>query len=135
MIISAFLDHEEEDAKLRVRFFGLDGALQGTEDILSALGEADAGRLFGGDDEIFAETSTEEHSYNAQTKIWYLPDRGAPRLLLSSESTIQKFSSGVAAAGVTLDRETYDGVHAETKGRVAEFWAWDSQAKTLTLRK
>lgn len=136
IIISAFLDHEEGEARLRLRFFGPDGALRETEDILSILEDAEAGRLFGGEDEIFEETSTEEHSYNAQTEIWYLPERGDPKLVLLSQSTVRKYSDGTdgSDAGVIVDRETYDGVHGDTKGRVAEFWAWNPTAKALVRR-
>jgi hypothetical protein len=89
--------------------------------------------LFGDDNEIVAITSNEEHAYNAQTELWYLPQRGNPKLLLSTESVIQKLSgSGEGSRpGVTLGQETYDGFNAGTKGRVFEFWAWDSMAKAL----
>jgi hypothetical protein len=136
IVVSAFLDHDEDEVRLRLRFFSPDKALLKTEDVLSALEQAEIGRLLGTNDEILAITSNEEHAYNAQTQIWYLPGRGNPKLLLATESTVLKFSRGTetSAPGVTVGRETYDGVHAETKGRVPEFWAWDPKTKTLILR-
>jgi hypothetical protein len=133
VVVSAFLDHEEDEVRLRLRCFAPGGLLRKTEDLLSSLDEAEVGYLFGGSDEILAVTSTEEHAYNAMTEIWYLPMVGEPKVVLSSASTIEKFSSG-DDPGVTVKRETYDGVHAETKGRVPEFWAWNRSAKALTLR-
>ena len=37
--------------------------------------------------------------------------------------------------GGTIARQIYDGVHAETKGTVEEFYTWDRDRKTLTLEK
>ena len=95
------------------------------------------GNLFGQSDEIFAVTSNEEHSYNAQSEIWLLPASGEPRLLLAIGGDFEKFSPGASGGvpGVTVARQTYDGVRAETKGMVDEFYSWDSGAKSLTLRK
>jgi hypothetical protein len=133
LVVSAFLDHDEDEVRLRLRCFSPDGILRRTEDILSSLDEAKLGYLFGDSDEIFVVTSTEEHVYSARTEIWYLPALGDPRKVLSTESTIGRFSSG-NDPGVTIERETYDGVHAETKGRVPEFWVWSRSTKALTLR-
>ena len=36
-------------------------------------------------------------------------------------------------AGLWISRETYDGVHAETKGKKLEFWIWAEDRKTLAL--
>jgi len=133
VVVSALLDHDEDEVRLRLRFFAPNGLLAKTEGLLSSLDEADVGYLFGGSDEILVVTSPEEHAYNARTEIWYLPTVGEPKALLSTVSTVGKFFPG-NDPGVTVERETYDGVRAETKGRVPEFWAWNRSAKTLTLR-
>jgi hypothetical protein len=136
IIVSAFLDHDEGEAKLRLRFFDPSGSLRITQDLLSALEHIEIGRRFGGTDEIFAITSDEEHAYNVQTEIWFLPQRENPKRLLRIRGFLEGFSSGDAgkSPGVTIARETYDGVHAETKGTVQEFYAWDRQTKSLIHR-
>lgn len=45
----------------------------------------------GGNDEILAVTSNEEHAYNAQTEIWLLPEQGNPKVLLQ----IQGYFAGL----------------------------------------
>jgi hypothetical protein len=63
IVISAFLDHTiNSEAGLRLRFFGSDGGLRATDDVLMAIEQVEEGRLFGGDDEIFGIQSNEEHS-------------------------------------------------------------------------
>jgi hypothetical protein len=91
------------------------------------------GHLFGGSDEIFAVASEEEHSYNVETEIWLLPAHGKPELLLSIQGIFKHFSAeGVRQVpGVTIMRQTYDGVHSETKGAVKEFYRWDRIEKSL----
>ncbi len=132
-VVSAFLDHEEDTVRLRVRLFDSLGGAGVGEDLLSMLEDAAVGRLFGGKDEILAITSNEEHTYNARTDIWFLPVRGTAKHLVSSSSTIGRFSKAGSppGAGVTLLTETYDGLHAETKGRVAQFFAWDAKERVL----
>jgi hypothetical protein len=138
-VISVFLEHSgpnEGIEGLRVRFFDADGVSRGSEDIYGTIGMADLGYLFGGGDEIFAITSTEEHAYNTQTEIWLLPGRGDPKLLLTFAGVYEKFTRAAAGQmpGVRVARETYDGEHAETKGTVQEFWTWNSSARSLSLR-
>jgi len=40
-------------------------------------------------------------------------------------------ASSRVPAGVWIDRETYDGVHGNTKGRQHTFWRWDPDTKIL----
>jgi len=139
VVLSAFLEHSEPNEGtlgLRLRFFDADGVLKSSDDIYGILEMADLGPLFGGDDEIFAITSNEEHAYNTQTEVWLLPVRGIPKRLLTFAGVYETFTRAAAGrlAGVRVGRETYDGEHAETKGRVQEFWAWDSKTKSLSLR-
>jgi hypothetical protein len=72
-----------------------------------------------------------------KTEIWFLPKSGEPKLLLSIAGTYRK--SNVIASGkirgITVERQTYDGVHSETKGTVPEFYIWDRDTKSLTLQK
>ncbi len=101
------------------------------------LEQADIGHLFGGEDDILAVTSVEEHAYNTQTDIWLLPKAGDPKLLLSLPGVYQKFSASTAEGvpGVFIARQIYDGVHAETKGTVLEFYSWNGGQGVLTLQK
>ena len=121
---------------MNLRFFGPGGSLQASAQVLSSVEQTSIGRLLGGSDEIFAITSYEEHAYNTQTEIWLLPEHGEPRVLLETVGVHKAFSGQATGKppGVVIARQTYDGVHAETKGTLDEFWAWDSQAKSLALR-
>jgi hypothetical protein len=122
---------------LRIRFFGPDSKPRGTAEALMTLEAAEVGHLFGGTDDILAVQSNEEHSYNSTVDLWLLPGHGGPRNLVEVNATLGEFSGGVKGTrpGVWINRQTYDGVHAETKGWVPEFWAWDPAKKALTLGK
>jgi hypothetical protein len=137
VVVSASLDHDELVVRLRLRFFSPGGELAQEGELLSALVSAQIGAPFGGSDEIFAVTSIEKHSYNDQSEIWLLPEHGKPRLLLGLDGSFRTMNGTTPGAlpGVAVDRQTYDGVHSETKGTVAEFYVWDAKAKSLTLRK
>jgi hypothetical protein len=137
ILISAFLAHSgESEAGLRVRFFGADARLRTTDTVLIALEQVEIGRLFGSDDDILALQSNEEHSYNSTADIWLLPERGRPKRLIHANATIGNFikNSGTRP-GIWIRRQTYDGVSAETKGWVDEFWVWDAKNKSLALRQ
>jgi hypothetical protein len=133
VVVSAFLDHDQLETKFRLRFFDPLRKLQATYDALSAIEGARIGHLFGGADEIVAITSDEEHAYNVLTEIWFLPEQGPPKNLIRVRGTFSNFSVGSAAKapGVTIARQTHDGVRAETKGTVLNFYAWDGKSKSL----
>ena len=135
---SIYMSHSEDETRAHVRFLGPNGTTQDTADILLSVQQTRIGALFGGSDEIFAVTSWEEHAYNVQTQIWLLPSNGTgPGQLLVLPGVFQRFSDGSSGsvAGVAVARQTYDGEHAETKGSTAEFYAWDSASKSLSLQK
>jgi hypothetical protein len=136
VVASVFLDHKQSEVLTRIRFFDPGGVLQWKEVVMESVEESAIGTLFGGSDEVFAMTSNEEHAYNVLTEIWLLPASGRPTLLLTAPGTYQGFSDGRAgsAAGVMLARQTYDGVHADTKGIVEQFYAWNRTMKTLEPR-
>ena len=55
-------------------------------------------------------------------------------LLLDISGTVvgvQQAGAG-KGAGFWIDRETYDGVNAATKGWKKEFWAWNESKETLS---
>jgi hypothetical protein len=137
IVVSAFLGHADEaEAGLRVRFFGPDTRLRMMDTVLMALEQVEIGRLFGGDDEILAIQSNEEHSYNSRTDIWLLPERGAPKRLIDVGAKFGKVAKDPGTRpGIWISRQTYDGVHAETKGWEDEFWIWDAKNKSLALRQ
>lgn len=136
IIVSVYLDHEEDEPETHVRFFSPDGMLRATQNVLLSVEGTELGKLFGDSDEVFAIASWEEHAYNVQSKIWLLPAVGAPTLLLDIPGVFQRFLSGAQgnAAGVTVARQTYDGVHADTKGALEEFYAWNPTTKSLKLQ-
>jgi hypothetical protein len=133
VVASVYLDHDEDEILMHIRFFGPDGKLRTTSGVLSALEQTAIGNLFGGNDEVFAITSNEEHAYNAQTELWLLPERGDPKLLIEIQGVPQNFSGQAAGTvpGVMIARQTYDGVRSETKGTVQEFYAWEPKTKSL----
>jgi hypothetical protein len=136
VVVSAFLNHEQGESALRLRFFDPSGALEMTYDVLSDLEQVDIGGLFGGSDEVFAITSDEEHAYNTRTEIWFLPNIGKPKTLLTLPGVYGRFSRAAAGKvpGVVVNRQTYDGLHADTKGTLEEFYVWSPEAKSLTLQ-
>lgn len=139
VVASAFLHHDalnEGEPAIRLRFWSASGRLTTTHDVLAKIEDRKIGRLFGGNDEIFAINSWEEHVYNTLIELWFLPTVGDPKLLLNAQGTFKKFSEGGPQEdpGVTILRETYDGVHADTKRYTEEFYIWNSESKTLNLR-
>jgi hypothetical protein len=82
VISSVFLDHGEDEILMHLRFFDPGESLRLTEAVLATLEQTEIGYLFGGSDEIFAITSNADHSYNSQTEIWLLSDRGDPKSLV-----------------------------------------------------
>jgi hypothetical protein len=133
VVVSAFLDHAEGGQELRVRMYAPDGSKQGQSDIMSALEGLELGDVFGTADEVLAITSTEEHAYNVNTTIWLLQKAGGPRKLMDVPGVLIKAAKARdgARSGALIRRQTYDGEHAETKGWVEEFWAWDPIQKSL----
>jgi hypothetical protein len=137
IVISAFLDHQKIEAGLRVRFFNPLGSLRHVDNVTLGLDMAEVGDLFGGAAEVFAVTTEEEHAYNVWTEIWLLPATGDAARVLAVRGVIDRFVKARAGvvAGVWIQRETYDGVHSQTKGRVSEFWEWDPNQRALTRRR
>jgi hypothetical protein len=137
ILASAFLDHDsdnEGEPGVRIRFLDPNGRQQ-IADELSGLDVLETGPFFGGIDQVLVVTSEEEHAYNVQTEIWLLPMEGGPKRLLWFQGTVKGFVSSPAAPepGVFISRQTYDGVHAETKGTATEFYAWDRARRSLIL--
>ena len=136
VVASVYLDHKAMGARAHICFFAPGGALRWTQEVMEWIEQTEIGTLFGDPDEIFAVTSNEEHAYNVQTQIWLLPRAGKPKLLLAAPGVFQHFTDGAPgnAAGVMLALQTYDGVHADTKRSVEQFYAWDPSAQNLTPR-
>jgi hypothetical protein len=131
IVISAFLDHQESSARLRIRFFDSRGLLQLKNDSLTSLEDQEFIRP-NKTDCLYAVTTNEEHVYNAQTEIWFLPNDGVPKLVLSDVGTFQiPRPKGSKAPTIVFLRETYDGIHSETKGHTAEQYTWDANSKML----
>ena len=131
IVASVYLDHQRDEASAHVRFFAPDGRLLATKGALELVESLELGEFAGGADEIVALTSEEEHAYNDQTELWYLPTPGEPKLVLATGGAFERFNSD----GAVLARQTYDGVHADTKGVVDDFYTWDHRSQTMVLRK
>jgi hypothetical protein len=97
---------------------------------------AKMGDLLGTGNEFLLVMIQGEHTYVIRTLVWLLPDNSSSPILLLDVpglvDNIPKAGPGIQA-GIWIQRETYDGVNADTKGRKPEFWAWDEAQKTLTL--
>lgn len=131
VVASVYLDHEQDDVLVHVRFFEPNKRLVTTTDALELLERFEIGRLAGGKDELLAFASTEEHSYNDQTELWYLPPNGEPKLVLTVAGTFNHFTP----YGVVVSRQTYDGVHSQTKGTVEEQYVWDHDRQTMAVQQ
>lgn len=136
VVVSAFLDHDEGGSSLRVRFLRRDGRTLAQADMIAVPKTVRMGHLFGGTEELFGITATEEHAYNVQTIIWLLSDDAAPpAAILRTEGVLGPFVADPGGQGVWIDHETYDGFDSRTKGWIRQFWLWDSKRKVLTLRR
>jgi hypothetical protein len=135
VVVSAFLQHSGDNKGalgIRTRIFSGDGKLDVTFDMFGVLEQADLGSYFGGQDEILSVTCNEEHAYNVRSEVWLVSTNGAPKRLLSFPGIVEQFRpSPNARPGIVIDRETYDGQHPQTKGRVKELWTWDPETKSL----
>jgi hypothetical protein len=133
VVVSAVLDHQELREKLRLRFFDPSGVLRLQHDVLMVLEHQQIGRLFGSADEVVAITSNEEHAYNSRTDVWFLPKQGDPKHVLSVAGGFQALSDSRESPGLVVFRQTYDGVHSETKGFIREEYAWDTGSTVFRL--
>jgi hypothetical protein len=133
VVVSAFLDHTEGGQELRVRMYAPDGSKQGQLDIMAVLEGLELGDVFGTGDEILAITSTEEHAYNVNTTTWLLQKAGGLKKLMDVPGVFVKATKARDGArpGMLIRRQTYDGEHADTKGWVEEFWAWNRSQRSL----
>lgn len=132
IVASDYLDHEEDEVGIHLRFFGPDGKLRETTDVLATIVQAKVAKLAGGNEEIFAVTSNEEHAYNARTEIWMLPEHGDPKRLLSLPGDFRGFIGQELVRGLRIARQTYNGVDAKTKGTVQEVYTWHPETRSLT---
>jgi hypothetical protein len=133
IIVSVYLDHDEDDFHAHLRVFGPNGKLLAADGVLSMVSGLEMGTLIGGNDDILAVTSYEEHAYNTETDVWLLPAQGDPRVLVGITGGFRGFIGRNPVRGVTMRRQTYDGEHAETKGIVIETYSWNPRTKMLTL--
>lgn len=137
VVVSVFLHRDKEnagDAGLRVRFFDPHGSLRTEDTVMAFLQDVELGRPFGGTDEIFMISSWQEHVYNVETDVWYLPAEGKPRRILFDVGSFASFVNGPSTVpkGIVILHQTYDGVDADTKGWLQQFYAWDPATRTLT---
>ena len=103
------------------------------DDNYNILGDFKAGKILHTDEEFALISSTGAHAYEVRTSVWLLPSSGPPRHVLDVPGLLTTVQLG-RSPGLFIDRQTYDGIHAETKGQVKEFWAWNPDQKAFTLK-
>lgn len=138
-VVSAFLPAEfDYDApELRLRIFDAKGEQRTAVDDYNILGSFHIGRIFGTEREFLLMSTTGAHSYVVRTRVWLLPRDGAPFLALEVPGALKRIQTADSGqdAGVWINREMYDGIHAETKGAKQEFWVWNDSKRTLTVNQ
>jgi len=124
--------------ELRLYLIDPAGHQRSQEDLYTLLHDFRVGRILNTRTELAEVSTVGDHSYVVRTLIWLLPEvNSRPKLLLHGEGLLNRIQPVTASGrepGFWIDRETYDGIHAETKGWKPEFWAWDEDHKILTLR-
>jgi hypothetical protein len=125
--------------ELRLYIFDPQGKRALKQDLYISLGRPNhpnfrMGKLFNTDSELLQVSTDGEHSYVVGTFVWLLPERGTPVQLMDVTGVVSRVQEEAPKQepGFWIERETYDGVHSETKGYKAEFWVWNEQAKKLT---
>jgi hypothetical protein len=136
IIFSVLLDHEQLEARGRVRFIDPRGTIASIAEALYYPEVTYAGRLFGDSAEIFVVSSTEEHAYNTYSQIWLLPRVGRPQLLLDFKGSVLRFAKAApnVQPGVVVGSQTFDGVDPSTKHQVEEFYVWDAKRLKVARR-
>ena len=105
-------------------------------DAYNTLNTLSAGELFGTRSNLVLISSTGEHSYVVQTRMWLVPTEGSPRLLLDVTGLVKSIQTTARGStpGVWIERQNYDGIHSETKSKSSEFWVWSEDQQALVLR-
>ena len=136
-VVTAYLPEEFDfDApELRLYLFDPGGKRAAMDDNYSLLGSFDAGRILNTEDEFALISSTGAHAYVVRTSAWFLPASGPPKHVLDVPGLLASTQeSNAGPPGLFIYRQTYDGIHAETKGEVKEFWIWNPDRKTFALK-
>jgi len=137
-VVSAFLpkEYDFDGPELRLYIFDSQRKLKTVSNQYNFLGSFNAGRIFKNSDSEFVQvSSTGAHAYVVRTVVWLLPTLGSPVAVLDVPGLlnhVQQAATSVAA-GLWIDLQTYDGMHAETKGQKTEFWRWNSDRQAFTL--
>jgi hypothetical protein len=136
-VVSASLDHYDSSGgpTVRLRAFTPTGENQLTYDGYFFFDDIESGMLFGTPDVVLSIQTGGASSSVQDAVVWLISDSGKPKEILRVNGILVRFQatgSGVSGLpGVWIDRDTYDGVHSETRGRKREFWRWDSSSKSL----
>jgi hypothetical protein len=136
-IVTAYLPEQFDfDApELRLYLFDPSGKRAVVDDNYNLLGDFKTGKILNTGDEFALISSTGAHAYVVRTSAWFLPTTGPPKhVLVVSGLLVSIRESNAGPPGLLIDRQTYDGVHAETKGTVKELYVWSAETKTLTLQ-
>lgn len=131
---SAWLDRQQDAPRTHLRFFASDGSLKATAAALASLESLQVAELPAHDGELLAIDSWEEHAYNAEAQIWLLPAHGSPASILAMPGNFAGFLGQDPVRGLRMLRQTYDGLHAATKGTIEEVYLWDPKTSSLRLQ-
>jgi len=135
--VSAYLPEEfDYDApELRVRILAPLGRQETVSDEYNLLGSFHIGSIFNTDSQFLQVCTTGARAYFARSRVWLLGQSGSPELLLDVPGWLAGIETPREGkpAGLWIDRDTYDGVNAETKGHKREFWIWEEGRKTFSL--
>ncbi len=136
-VVTAYLPEQFDfDApELRLYLFDPRGMRAAVDDNYNLLGTFQAGRILRTPDEFALISSTGAHAYVVRTSIWLLPPLGPPKHVMDVPGLpAGTRESSATPPGLFIDRQTYDGIHAETKGQVKELWVWDRDKRTFTRK-
>jgi hypothetical protein len=135
VVVTAYFPEEFDfDApELRLYLFDPGGKRATVDDHYNLLGTLKAGKILSTGEEFALIDSTGGHAYVVRTSAWLLPTSGPPKHVLDVPGLLARIRND-DVPGLFIDRETYNGVHAETKGRVKEFWAWNPDQKSFVLK-
>lgn len=127
--------------ELRLHIFDSEGQQRTVEDLYNSVGKPDhpnirIGKIFNSNTELLQVSTDGEHAYVVRTLVWHLPTKnGSPVKLLDVLGLVDRVQQPTSRArgGFWIQRQTYDGLHARTKGWKLEFWAWDEGTQKLIL--
>jgi hypothetical protein len=131
---AALDDYAPDGPTIRIRLIDKAGRIAetfaGGDNILDKLSVSSP---FGAETNVVVAETSGFHAYVVTVFVWLIAPDGPPKLLVKDTGGFSRFGGNKANghAGLWIDHETYDFVHAETKGHRLEFWQWDDNERSL----